>query len=350
MDLQELEKLATWYIEHFSQLNQYYQQLIGPLQHNASQQNKQPFEPNMISLNDYLNTMNFEVLSLQQIKTLNKLGVAQFIGSEGAEFISRTIKTADFDPATGLSVITEAFAKLLNIKQQFESYLQALSQLDLRETDVEELSKQITIRIGFQNAASIDNVTKWKDSAAEWYDIIRGLALAMDEAPENTRVVSATKGSIILTLAGTYAVTMLLAKISTNVLGVAKDTLEIMHTIQDLRTKKILNDVIETELNRKMEKVKEDALESLIEEIRPLLPDENGEKITALKHSVKKLLDFNEKGGNVDFVGPNDGVADTEVEGGTASGIATLTAVRNAINDHQKLREQIKQLSHQSQV
>ena len=121
MDVKELEKLATWYIEHFDLLNPHYQGLISPIQHNASQQAKQPFEAEMNVLLEYLEGMDFEVLSLQQIKMLEKLGVDPFLGRDGASFIESTIKTASFDPATGLAALNNAFSALSNARNQFDA-------------------------------------------------------------------------------------------------------------------------------------------------------------------------------------------------------------------------------------
>ena len=346
MNVQELEKLAVWYIDHVDQLNQHFQGLIAPVQHNANQQPKQPFEAAMNTLTNYLVGMDFEVLSLQQLKLLEKLGVAQFVGREGTDFIESTIKTADFDPATGLAALNAAFGALTNVRQQFDAYLQALDGLKLRHIETED-GEFITIRVGFQNEASIDNVTKWKNSAKDWYDIIRGLAVATNEAPENTRVVGASTGSIILILASTAAVTELLARISKHVTGVAKDSLEIQHSREDLRQKRMLTKVIENELNEMINTRKKEALDTILAEIKPLLPDESGDKIPALTTSIKKLLEFNEKGGNVDFVSPD--ISEAEVEATEEAGgekKSAVTAVREAIHEYQEVREQLKLLSH----
>ena len=349
MNIHELEKLATWYIRHFDQLNNRYQALIVPIQHNANQPTKQPFEAEMNTLLEYLNEIDFEVLSLQQIKMLEKLGVAQFIGRDGANFIENTIKTANFDPATGLASLNDAFSALSSARNQFDAYLQALTGLVLRHADTETTDDLITIRVGFQNDASIDNVTKWKDSAKDWYDIIRGLSVATNEAPESTQVVGASTGSIILILASVAAVTELLARISKHVTGVAKDSLEILHSMEDLRQKKILTTVMATEFTTMIETRKKKALDSILAEIKPLLPDESGDKIPALKASIQKLLEFNEKGGNVDFVAPDSAEVEAEAEAATeADGSkkkSAIAAAREAIQEYQEVREQLKLLS-----
>ncbi|API59253.1 hypothetical protein BSL82_07965 [Tardibacter chloracetimidivorans] len=353
MNVGEIERLANWYLEYFQPLSKSYQRLIAPIQHNASQPNKQPFETQLTNVLNYLRGMDFEVLSLQQIRLLDQLGVSRFLGIEGANFIEATIKSSNYDPATALSELNAAFSALSTAGKHFDAFLNALNGLNLRNAGPEDDGDLITIRVGFQKEAAINNLTEWKDSAKDWYDIVRGLALASNEAPEETRVVGATTGSIILILAGTAAVTAMLAIISKHVAGVAKDGLEVLNLMEDLRQKKLLTTTMEQELQSLIETRKIDALDTILGELKPLLADANGDKIPALKNSIKKLLTFNEKGGNVDFVAPDGGEDDEEAnfEGNEESrpekGNAALSAAREAIRGYQAVREQLKMLSYQ---
>jgi len=349
MNIQELEKLAIWYGEHFDNLSQLYQGLIAPIQNNNQQQSKLPVEGPMNTLVQFADAMNLEVLSLQQLKVLETIGVLRYIGRSGGMFIQDTIKTANYDPATALVALNEAFNSISSTKVKFEAYLQSLNGLELQHAEVPGSDRYITIRIGFQNDASIDNVTQWKDSAKDWFDIIRGISVAANEAPESTRVLGASSGSIILVLASVAAVTALLAKISKHVIGVAKDVLEIRHSMEDLRNKKILTTIMATEFDALIRTRKSGALTTILDEIKPLLPDESGDKIPALTASIKKLLEFNEKGGNVDFVAPDaahtnaENAEDGESDATTRSAI---TSVREAIHEYQEMREEIKLLAH----
>ncbi len=350
MNVDELRRLASWYIDHYANLHSLYNKLLSPVQHNASQPNKQPLEGQLEALIDYLRSMRFEELSLQQLKLLYDLGVDQYIGSEGANFIEATIRTSDYDPSTASSKISEAIGVLNNVNSGFSSYRDSIQSLGLSAPDDQEEDDFITIRVGFQNEAAIDNVTDWRDSAKDWYDIVRGLALASNEAPEDTRIVGASTGSIILILAGTLSVTTLLALISKNIAAVAKDVIGIGNQIEDLRRKKMLNGVIEKEL-RKLEKDKKDKAQAdIIALISNKIPDLDGEKITALEGSIKKLLAFNEKGGNVDFVAPEEGAGDEDNDNADGeAATSALEAARSAIHDYQEVREQIKLLTDLSQ-
>lgn len=345
MNVDELSRLSSWFIGHFSNLQTLYSRLIQPIQHNASQPNKQPLEAQLDGLIDYLHSITFEELSLQQIQLLDNLGVSEYIGADGAIFVEKTIRTSDYDPQTALNKLNEAVRALTEANNGFSAYIQSLNTLGIAVFDQED-SEGITIRIGFRKDASINNVSDFREAGKDWYDIIRGIAIAANEAPEDTKITGATTGSIILILAGTAAVTKILAMISKNVAAVAKDAIEIAHQIEDLRGKKLLNNVIERELRKTEQKKKEAANVEILKAISEDLPNLDGEQKTALEVSIKKLLSFNEKGGNVDFVAPEENEEGDSDEPSPTS--AALAQVRAAIHEYQQVREQIKLLEDQS--
>jgi hypothetical protein len=339
MNVSELKRLADWFVDIHSQLLSHYQALLDPIQHNANNPNKQTVENQLDALLVYLRSMTFDELSLQQLEMLKGLEIEKFIGNEGARYVEDSIRTAEYDPATAVSRITTALQKLNEAHSGFTEYQEALKSLGIDSADSPEAHDSIIIRVGFQNDAAIRNVTNWKDSAKDWYEIIRGLALASDEAPEDTEIIGASTGSIILILAGTLSVTTLLALISKNIASVTKEVIGIQGQVEDLRHKKWLNATIEKEFKKQEEGLKDKALAEIVELIKARLPNLNGEQVTALEGSIKKLLAFNEKGGNVDFVAP-------DVDGSEGSR-EKLTEVLAAIRGYQTEREQIKSLTDQ---
>lgn len=349
MNINELENLSIWFAEQYPEVYELYQNLMRPIQYNASQPTKQPLENELSSLIEYLNSMRFDELSLQQLKLLSDLGVIVYLGPEGAQFVEAVVKKSDYDPSTAYTQLNQAATKLTEAHSGFEAYLASLRLLGLEKPLYAEDVQYITIRIGFQSDAAINNVTDWKDSARDWYEIIRGLALAVNEAPEETKVVGASTGSIILILAGTLSVTTLLALISKNVASVARDVIGIGNEIEELRKKKLLNSVIEKELKKQEQKRKDEAHAEIIKLIEEKIDDLDGEKKNALDASIKKLLTFNEKGGNVDFVAPDD--EDSEEEESETDGLEPLSALseaRQAIQSYQQVREQVKLLTDQA--
>jgi hypothetical protein len=346
MNIDELRQLSDWFVLHFSELNSLYGGLLSPIQHNASQQSKQPVESQLDALLAYLREMKFDELSVQQLRMLSSLGVNGYIGRDGANFVESAIRTSDYDPTTAANKISVAVTTLSQAHSAFSAYRASLKPLGLDQSVDAGESHAITIRVGFQNDASIDNVTDWKESAKDWYDIIRGLALASNEAPEDTKVVGASTGSIILILAGTLSVTTLLALISGNVASVAKHVIGIGNQIEDLRHKKLLNSVIERELRKQEQDTKDKALSEIVDAIKLKIPDLDGEKVAGLEGSIKKLLLFNEKGGNVDFVAPEvDGADPTSDPEGNKEIRTALVEARAAIHEYQSVREQIKTLT-----
>lgn len=344
MDIRELEKLAVWYGEHFDRFGQLYQGIINPIQHNATQAQKVPVEDPLNDLIKYLRRMDFEVLSIEQLRLLDKLAVAAYIGHDGANLVVSIVRTANYDPNTASTQLSEALGKLSNVRSYLDIFLQSLNHLELRDQDDD--SDFITIRVSFQNDASITNVSEWKKSSADWYDIIRGIAMINNEAPETTKVVSATKGSIILTLAATAAVTALLAKIAKHITTTGKELLEFGHLREDLKQKKMLTKVMADELDRLAKVKKENTVQEIVGDFKHVMADGAGDKLAALTKSVEKLLAFNEKGGTVDFVMPENDDVDDDKDEAQAAAPAGLAAAKRAIRDYQEVREQVKLLSH----
>ena len=351
MNVSELRALADWYNSQYQDLSNLYNELLQPISHNSSQPNKIALVDQLERLTTYLRDMKFSELSLQQIKALDDIGLIKYLGNTGADYVESAIKTGDYDAATAAQRLTTAISKLSESNSAFVAFENSLRTLGLFEKDTEVESDHITIRVGFQNEAAIKDIVDWKDSAKDWYEIVRGLAIATNESPEDTKVIGASTGSIILILSGTLAFTTLLALISKQVSSMAKDVIGIGDQIEELRRKKLLNKVIENELKKQESQLTTKALadtmkmisDKLVEEKAPPL---DGEKMNALESSIKKLLMFNEKGGNVDFVSPDEDGDQDEGDGADAN-LEPMTALgeaRNAIREYQTVREQIKQL------
>ena len=348
MNVNELRHLSQWFTDDYSRLSSLYSGVLSPIQHNASQQSKQPVEEQLEVLLKFLRRMTFDELSVQQLETLSALGVDKHLGLEGARFVEALIRTAEYDPSTASTKIQEAMQKLSEVNSHFTAYLNATESLGFgRKEQLVDLNA-ITIRVGFRNDASIEHLKDWKDSAKDWYDIVRGVAMAAGEAPENTKVIGASTGSIILILAATATVTGLLALISKHVASVAKDVVSISSQIEVLRSKKFLNELVETELKKLQQEKKDKAQNEIVAAIKEKILNLDGGQVTALEASVKKLLTFNEKGGNVDFVAPEADNEEPDESGEANAERDALIEVRAMIRDYQSTREELKLLEDQS--
>lgn len=349
MNVEELNRLSAWYTGHFSEINNLFSKLIQPIQHNATQANKQTLETQLDDLINYIQNIGFENLSIEQINFLDNVGVLRFLGLKGAIYVESAVRTSNYDPQTALNKLNEALNALTAANNGMSLYRQSADMLGFIDADQGDV-EGITIRVGFREGAAINNVSDLREAGKDWYDIIRGIALAANEAPEDTLITGASNGSIILTLIGTAAVTKILAIIGKNVASMVKDAIEIANQIEDLRGKKLLNNSIEKELKKIEQAKKETASAATIKEISDELPELDGEKIAALELSVKKLLLFNEKGGDVDFVSHEEGGSEDVAEGrDEGSANAALSQAMAAIREYQKVREHIRLLEDKSQ-
>lgn len=345
MNVDEIYRLGAWFAGQFPETKKLYAALLAPITHNASQADKRPVEAELNALIEFLDNQQFDELSIQQLKMLSSLGVDAYLGHEGAAYVEAQVRTSNYDPATAVQRINEALQSISNARGKLTGYVEAVNSLDFGPDDVLAEEGLITIRVGFQNDVAIDNVTDWKDTAKDWYDIIRGLAMACEESPEDVKVIGAATGSIILIMAGTAAFTAVLAQISKHITTTAKDVISVRMEVENLRQKKLLTKSMEAEL-RKIEKDKTESAVATIEKLlEGKIAGKDGDVGVALTASIKKLLTFSEKGGTVDFVAPDlqepeDG--DESEDGGLR---AALLEAKTAIREYQGERESLKLLS-----
>lgn len=343
MDVDELHRLAIWFEGQIPETNRRYRELLTPLTHNANQNDKQPLEGPLQGLIDHLDGQRFEDLSIQQLKLLTAMGVDAYLGQVGAAFVNDVVRTSNYDPATAVAKITEAVNRLDRASSSLAAYAQSVGNLGFKVREIDPEDDRIIIRVGFQNEVSINNVADWKDSGKEWYEIIRGLAMACNEKPEDIKVVGASTGSIILILAGTVAFTLLLARISKNITSVAMDIIGVRSAMEDLRQKGILTKAMESEFQA-LEKQKRDGAVSTIEGVlADQLKGLDGEVKAGLVKSVQKLLTFSEKGGSVDFVAPEEDAPEAGDPGDDALKAALIEA-REEIREYQDQLHALKLL------
>lgn len=350
MEVSELVGLAEWFESQVPSVRDAYQNLLTVLQHNASQSDKRPLETELNRLEGALLGMSFDELSLQQIRVLERLDVRQYLGAEGASFIDEVVRTANYDPATAVSRVQAVVTSIDNARNNLNAYERVTAELKAGVAEPEQPPDRIIIRVGFENDANIDNVADWRDSSKEWYEIIRGIGLAAGESPEDTKVIGAATGSVILILGGTVLVTTMLATISKNITSVARDIIGVGIAREDLRQKNLLTKVMESEFKKTIEKKRSEAVKTVMDELKKHLPKAiMGDAENALEASVEKLLDFNEKGGVVDFVAPPEPDSDEDAEEASDdAGRQLLADARKVIHEYQGERESLRLLTDQS--
>ena len=314
MNVSELIQLVGWFDKEISQKNVIpkYSELINLLSLNAQpNQPKQPFEAQKNELIDLLKNVTLDTLTNEQTRYLSRLGLIAVVGIEGATQIENILFRNSLDIAT-------ATIKISAMQQIVSAMHQRLTQLNTGLDGFVEQSDQahqgILMRIEFKGDASLNNVVDFRDWANAWHEIGRGIAMANKQAPEDIQIVGASKGSIILDLVVALAIAKTTSKIVLEALNVADRVYEIRKKAEELRTLKLKNDKLASELENEAETAKDEGavqiVNKLVDELLIKRTDD-GEVVKALEKSVTQLVKFVTQGGVVDVVLPPEPVSDS---------------------------------------
>ena len=341
MNIAELYQLTKWIDDNIraKDIVGKYQAIHNVLQQNArAGQQQQPLEPHKESLIKTVIDISLEELSIDQLAFLYSLGIADYLGSHAVSNIEDILYKNALDiptAATEFNKIVDSINNGLTKSEQIKNGLSGL--VDVEELPVDEA----LIRVGFTKEAAVNNVSDWKKWSSIWYDIGRGIALAHDRAPEDVKVVGAKKGSIVIELAVAYAIAKTTGKIILFALQVAEKVLAIKKQVAEINHLELKNDQIAKQLEQEASNLVEEKKKSitiLIFEELGINDDADGEKRTALEKAIKKLIDFIERGGDVDCVLP------TETEEGTDSD--DIKSIRDEFKQIRTLENKIKHLEH----
>ena len=313
MDITDTLALDVWVREWVPQALDHYRPLAKVVQNNTQPQAAQPVGPPLEKLIYFLKTVPMAELSSQQMDVLDALSIGHLLGRQGAYWVSKTVRTATYDPATTNNSIQEAVGSLQQAVIKMQSFVNAAKALGF-DTEDEELDGGLfRVSVCFQDKVAIDTVPDLKNRSNDWFKIIAGVADAIGERPEETQVIGVANGSIWVVLGTTAAMTKALAIISKHAREVASNVIGILNDIEDYRTKRRMNELIERGFEQALEDTKKNGFASIMDELVLLLPaDLPPEKRTKLENSVKQMLAFVEKGGDVDFSTPTDMDPDDE--------------------------------------
>jgi hypothetical protein len=306
MNIEELRNLGAWVADeiHGRRIPDLYRALYDAVNATAGG-NRQPFENQKNELYNALRAIDLSKLTIDQMRLLDKAGLAPYIGNRGADLIEDILvknpldlQTTASKLKTNLKELTEATGKLVVFKDALANLVDAAPSAP---------EGQIVVRVGFTGDASMKNVVDFKNWAGEWHDIARGIALAHGSPPEDVRVVGATTGSIVMELATAYSIALTVSGILLLSLGVAHKIILVKQEAEKLRGMKLINDKIAKQLDDEAIKIKETEADAVTKQIAEVLKAQaklDGEQMNALSQSVKKLISFLEKGGEVDCVVP----------------------------------------------
>lgn len=349
MQVEELYDLTTWIIFNIveAEIVKKYQELHKVLKQNSQpSQEKQPFEEQQKGLIEAINAVPLSELSIGQIGLLNELGIAENVGSEGVALIEDVLFKNAVDIANAAKRINQCISEINEGIQWAQQERELLAKI-VTSDGITPIEDQILLRIHFAGDASIENLSELKDWSKTWWEIGRGISMAHDQSPESISVIGASKGSIIVSLLTAHAIALTVSGIILASLRVVEKYYDIKRKAQEVRALELGNDEAEKALEAAASEAKDSDVETIVKQtISELGLDRQneGDKVNELTSATKKLVDFITKGGEVDFVMPNE----EEVES-SENGKKKITAendLRIRFQEVRKLEREIKQLVH----
>src|SRR6185312_9141598 len=205
----------------------------------------------------------------------------------------------------------------------------------------------VVLRVRFTGEAKVENLTELKDWSKAWWDIGRGISMAHGQSPEAISVIGAGKGSIIVTLLVANGIASTVSRIILASLKVVEKYYDIMRQIEKVRALKLSNDKAEKALKEEAETYKNSGVKEIVDKTvqeLDLKEQTEGDKVTALTSATKKLIDFVIKGGQVDFVMPEDD--ETEPTEESRDGGNEKNELRIRLQEVRRLEREIRQLEY----
>jgi hypothetical protein len=308
MQVIELLKLIEWFKTHISDtgiINKY-----AALHSKMSQNIRRngygavPFDKEKEDLFDSIQDICFQNLSLEQIKLLGKLKVVNLLGEKGVVEIKNILTDNNLDIVAATSKIQNLSSIINNAQSRVTNINNSLKDLFI-ENEADEINiGNVLIRIYFKDGVAIDTLTKFKQLSAKWYEIGRGIAMARDKTPDDFKIITVERGSVIVTMSVIAGMAYLISKILLDVLKIVDKFLDIMKKCEEIKNFKLNNEQIARDLHKETEDIKKegakDILKSVIEELK-LNSEQQGDKVAVLKKSIDDLINFTENGGGNRF-------------------------------------------------
>ena len=355
MNVTELFQLAQWITTEIEnkQIPQKYQNLINIIDENIRQNRqpnipKKPFALERETLLNALEEVPLNQLTDEQLNFLDKLKIKSNLGVAGAEKIEDIFYKNVVDEQTILNRTRDALNQL-NAGIQQSNQLEGIL-ANCVTPEKYELEDKVIMRVNFSGNVGIYNVKDLKDWSEKWYNISYGITTANECSAESVEIIGTTKGSIIIEFAVAGSILTSFKLVISNVLKLIKEVYELKILIEKFKNWKIKNSHMELayeKLSKDYEdtyaKAKDDGIEKIVndESTRLDLSPEagQGDKIIALRKSIGTILDFVEKGGEVDFFNP---------AGKAGSGDEQQKKLSREFAEIRELENQIKQIGHDS--
>jgi len=317
MQISEMLQLTRWIkreIEN-AQIITKFDALYNILNTNAtSRPNNQPlkpFEEQKVALINSITLININILSLPQINALNIFNIKENIGIHGKNKLNNLLEnTLDIaHVAKEVNDMKNLIQVGITQSNQIGASLLAFDEGEEQDLD----SNKILTRIIFEHEASIDDIKKLKDWSSKLFDIGRGFAIANGQTPEDIQVIGGARGSLIIELAILAATLLPLAKainLTLDSMVKYKDYQLKAHEVRKLiKDTPKLKDEFEEDAKRWEQRalqLKKETAEEITDEIKQYFSNYKEENKAELGKSVRTLVDFISKGGDIDCVIPED--------------------------------------------
>ncbi len=351
MNIEELAGLVDWVEYEIVEKNisNAYDKLIQALQQNLqANQQQSSFEEQKNTLLSAIGSVDLSQLNKEQVAFLGWLHIEESVGDQAIKSVEDILFRNVIDIATSVKHLESMYSGLQTGIGHIQELRNGLPE-QCFEFD-EDSYDDVLIRVKFEGEASLANVRQFKAWGSKWHEIGRGVAMAHGASPDDFKIVGASKGSVILVLS-------VAAAAAKTVLSILKSALEVADKCMDIRLKagqiqalKLSNKGIANELLKEAEKTKETTISAALDEqiaSLKLVKTKDGEKIVALAKSVKSLIDFVDKGGQLDFVIPQlpeEGEEDeAEIDDPRRELVKELQTLHHEIRH---IEENIKLLSH----
>ncbi len=309
MNVIELYSLTQWANREVveNQLLGKYQNILNMLLQN-NHQFKTLGEDEKNDLLETLKSIDFTILTKDQVDFLDELQILSDIGFYGVSQIKDVLFLNQVTVGTASQELKKVVKNLGEGINKITAISSGLS--GLVRDEIGEYQDEVIIRVGFLGDASISNFKHFKDWGDSWYFIGHGIAMAHGVAPENIKIIGATRGSIILELLTNPEIAKTVGSIILWCQKVVKNHLEIKSMLASMKHRKVKDAVLEEHLTKKTAE-SETYTEDDIDEIMTILIEEiklnkklDGDKIETLKKSAIALFDFNRRGGTVKLIAP----------------------------------------------
>ncbi|MCS0338251.1 hypothetical protein ND926_12335 [Vibrio diabolicus] len=206
MEVKELLQLTHWFDEYVTKAK-----LIERLTECATQlQSNNNASANSVKRNygslliEPFSGAQLQKLTKAQFSSLRSLDVVALLGSNANSYFDMTFSKEHSNKEIATALLSGRSA-LTKAKQTFDNLaLHLPNVITLSPDEVEEIPQgYASIRLTFQDKASISDLSKLNVWAKKWYSIGRGFALVSShKATEDIKVIGAGNGSIFLDLLG----------------------------------------------------------------------------------------------------------------------------------------------------